>query len=1118
LYIIFFFFDGGGIHSRTMALLGTDNPVEHLGRRRRTALSFLLFLPVLASVLLPPTRPAPPGPVLDRGLPPSLPPGRIVPLDSPHVRWTAASPPLSLPATVPGDLLTDLWRAGLVGDPYHGTNFRRDAELWSGRTWTYGTSFALPPSMAGEGRGEAEALLVLEGVKMGARIAVDGRPVGAATDQFLRHVYPLALGVDPDLSGSGGERANHTLTVQFDPAMATDGNRFMACSGGWDWAPFPDAPLTPDPAPARRHTLGIWRSAYLVLLRGDGGGGNRDGRTAPESTPAAPPVAPAVALTAVVPEVFYRGGDSDYPTSPLRDGSHNGFVVYVTVRLWSPCPVNGTVRVWGSWGRDAAEAEAVAEVSVDGEASHTLAIQAAAGEVRLWWPRGTGPDPAGRRHLYHVHASFVPGGSGVGVGVGAAPDRGGMAKRGGAGSLGARTVAVGAASRRIGFRHVALVTGNDTDPGYVRSSIGAEGTGSHGMYLRVNGMAMWARGSNVVPMDELEGMWNDGAHRRMVRSAAMANMNLLRVWGGGAVLPPAFYDECDEMGIILYHDMMYAAQGNHDPAETSVQEAELRHTVRSLAHHPSIVLWDGCNECAVDMDGPTAIYATFVLRVVSEEDRSRAVWPSSPALGWEAGVDRLTARPTGGDLIAHRPGSRGRRQIEVHGPYVRGGGFPAVNGADDPGPIDPLLPLELRASDLERVGLGRPSVFASEFGCVAMSSFESMSATLDPDHWGLHGGAPPDRCGGGFDRVCNGTNVMAQRNYPCDNLIQAYFVTEDGYFDAVGEAAFQRQLYHCMMGQALQMKSTIEARRSRNEYGHLLWQLNEIWPTGGWGSLEHGTPGRPGQVPGGRWKPLHHLLRSGLFADVLATCAGRTGLCYVRNDAAARPFSGTVLLRSIDLATGRVDWSRRVPTGVLPPGPGSVLAFSIPPAAAGTALDGATHFLRIEVLGGADGDGEEDGKEEMAAGTGTLVSRNDLLLRPPGELQGLPRDSGLRARVGRPFPTPGTGIGPAGRATAVPIEVSAAAPVALYVVLTTQAPGWFSDNAFSIVAGGTKGQATTVLFHPFGEEVDLDLLTRTLRVEDVAMYQHPRTGEGLTNSSSSSPEDATEREARLDPQ
>ena len=69
------------------------------------------------------------------------------------------------------------------------------------------------------------------------------------------------------------------------------------------------------------------------------------------------------------------------------------------------------------------------------------------------------------------------------------------------------------------------------------------------------------------------------------------------------------------------------------------------------------------------------------------------------------------------------------------------------------------------------------------------------------------------------------------------------------------------------------MEGDIINRRRGNEFGHLVWQLNEIWPTGGWGSIEYGSPGRLGQVRGGRWKALHHFYDAFLFRDVLSACA-----------------------------------------------------------------------------------------------------------------------------------------------------------------------------------------------------------------------------------------------------
>ena len=110
------------------------------------------------------------------------------------------------------------------------------------------------------------------------------------------------------------------------------------------------------------------------------------------------------------------------------------------------------------------------------------------------------------------------------------------------------------------------------------------------------------------------------------------------------------YDACDELGVLVYHDMQYAQEGHspvnsttqasyasspsahgHAPARvrahttTRAQEAELRHNIRRLAHHPAIVIWDGCNECTVIIGSDTGIYATFVMTVRALSGRQRLV-------------------------------------------------------------------------------------------------------------------------------------------------------------------------------------------------------------------------------------------------------------------------------------------------------------------------------------------------------------------------------------------------------------------------------------------------------------------------------------------------------------
>ena len=123
---------------------------------------------------------------------------------------------LTINASVPGDLITDLETAGLIGDPLHEVNFL-NASLWS-RPWLYETTFTLPSG--------ASHRLVFDGVKMGATIKVNGQVVGTTHDQFLRYVFPIPHSI---LDHSALEQ---TLEVEFGAPGAIDcGGRWMACSG-----------------------------------------------------------------------------------------------------------------------------------------------------------------------------------------------------------------------------------------------------------------------------------------------------------------------------------------------------------------------------------------------------------------------------------------------------------------------------------------------------------------------------------------------------------------------------------------------------------------------------------------------------------------------------------------------------------------------------------------------------------------------------------------------------------------------------------------------------------------------------------------------------------------------
>jgi hypothetical protein len=317
-------------------------------------------------------------------------------------------------------------------------------------------------------------------------------------------------------------------------------------------------------------------------------------------------------------------------------------------------------------------------------------------------------------------------------------------------------------------------------------------------------------------MEELEGRSNADALRYLVVNAASAGFTILRNWGGGIFQYDAWYDALDELGILCYQDLMYA-QGGHAPTfGDPTQAAEIAHQVRRLSHHPSLVLYTSCNECI--FHGNMTLFINFAMEVVAAEDKTTPIWPSCPAPGWKTGVNRLTGFASG------QPLAIGGATLDLHGPYIKGctTAFDPVDGcygeqAEDPFKVSTQMLVNQSIwppwGRSGPIGAGLKGTVFSEYGFTVMSSFESMSATLSPENWGIN------------------QPVWAARNYPCDNFIHAFFGKAHSNVSAVGEPALKKQTWQCMIAQALAQKQYTEALRSMNTVLVQFWQYNEIWPT-----------------------------------------------------------------------------------------------------------------------------------------------------------------------------------------------------------------------------------------------------------------------------------------------
>jgi beta-mannosidase len=247
--------------------------------------------------------------------------------------------------------------------------------------------------------------------------------------------------------------------------------------------------------------------------------------------------------------------------------------------------------------------------------------------------------------------------------------------------------------------------------------------------------------------------------------------------------------------------------------------------------------------------------------------------------------------------------------------------------------------------------------------------------------------------------------------------------------------------------------------------------MGEVWPTGGWGSLEYASVGfTPGQVIGGRWKPLHYFMAKTLYQDVAIIC-GSTASCFVKNDNGVSPFVGTAVLQAVHIATGAVSQLGSVPIN-LPIGAGVAQWFCLD----GSAYTGSCNAISSVISAvGCNPNGTDCvlRLQAIASGSNTVVNENVQLWATPGQMAAagsIPQASVTATVTG--FNSDGT----------INIAVTSTA-TALYVHLSTLAQGRFSDSAF-VMPGATT---VNIAFIPFGE-ADIGTLTDTLRIEHIAMY------------------------------
>lgn len=222
--------------------------------------------------------------------------------------------------------------------------------------------------------------------------------------------------------------------------------------------------------------------------------------------------------------------------------------------------------------------------------------------------------------------------------------------------------------------------------------------------LKINNRPIFCKGGNWVPADMLYSAVTPERHREFVRLAVEANFNLLRIWGGGVYASEALCAACDEAGVLLWHDLLFACSKYPGDLPEWAREArsEVRWGVRERAHHPSLVVWCGNNEIEEGdwnwgYDNHARTHPHYALfhhdfpKIVTEEDPSKVYWLSSP---WSPDY-KNPSDPTVGDQhpwkvsLVEAGGADFRRYRDYVDRFPNEGG---VLGAATPATLRQFLP------------------------------------------------------------------------------------------------------------------------------------------------------------------------------------------------------------------------------------------------------------------------------------------------------------------------------------------------------------------------------------------------------------------------------------------
>ncbi len=401
---------------------------------------------------------------------------------------------------------------------------------------------------------------------------------------------------------------------------------------------------------------------------------------------------------------------------------------------------------------------------------------------KLWWPNGYGKQP-----LYKIIVKLMQGGTVSDV----------WEKR-----IGLRTMTVAREKDEFGecFAH------------------------------EINGVRIFAMGADYIPEDNIFSRINKERTRKLLEHCVMANFNCIRVWGGGYYPNDDFYDTCDELGLMVWQDFMFACANYRLTEEFEEQiTRELRQNIRRLRHHASLGLWCGNNEmekfAAVSEWGcDDALRADYIKmyeyifpKILKAEDPQTFYWPASPS--------------SGGSFDNPDDETRG----DVHYWDVWHGNKPFT---------------EYRKYYFR---------YLSEFGFQSFPSIKTVETFTIPSDRNV------------FSYVMEKHQRNASANGKLMNYMQQMYLYPTD---------FDTFIYASQLLQAEAIRYGVEHfRRHRGRcMGTVYWQLNDCWPVASWSSIDYYS----------KWKALHYFAKR-FFAPLMISCE-EEGLLTQSMNVNAEPF------------------------------------------------------------------------------------------------------------------------------------------------------------------------------------------------------------------------------------